>query len=178
MKPRKRLTLMLLIGVLVSAVLTWFAVAMRSLAPVVVMGPYKFRIVAISNRRIQPLGKRLPAEQVWITLELDPSDPNKRVSDLQAYLPRLLQYVELVGPDGSRQKPFWRQPLPSIAWYDSIRKIGRASYLQMSFGFDNTAHWKTATLTAHFDSSNWRMTDPEELTVSGKTLRISPITLP
>ena len=178
MKQRKRLTIALLGSVLVSAVLYGLVVAMRPLAPPVVMGPYKFRVIDVSSQKMLRVTRRVPAEQVWITLEVYPSAPNMRVSDLHAYLPRLLQNVELAGPGGSRQKPFWSQPLPAIAWYDRIRKVGRASYLQMRFGFDNTAHWKAATMTVHFDSSNWRMTDPEELVVSGKTLRISPIPLP
>ncbi len=178
MSPRKRLVIALLVCAAVSAVFIRFTVGRRPLAPPVVVGPYLFRVVAVSNERMRRMDRRLPAEQVWITVQLEPSDPKKQTRSLHAYLPHLFENTELVGPDGSRQKPFWRQEYTSFSPYDKMQHITQFSRLQTCFGFDNTFHWKTATLMTHFDSSKWGTFDADEMTVSGQTLRISPIKLP
>ena len=46
----------------------------------------------------------------------------------------------------------------------------------MSFGFDNTAHWKTATLMVHF-SPKTDIIEEDEWAIAGRTLRIAPVEL-
>ena len=176
MKPRTRLMLVLLVGVPTSAVLYWFAISMRPLAPPAGLGPLVFRVVAVSNRSIESAEQHRPADQVWITLEVDPSNPRYKPKNLHVYLPGLFQNVELIGPDGSRQKPFCSQPLSPQAWYDSVLNIGDVRWHRMSFGFDNTAHWKTGTFTVHF-SPKTDIIEEDEWAVAGRTLRIAPVEL-
>lgn len=177
MKIRKHsLFALLLSGTVITVV--GYRITTRHSSPAVALGPYRFRVVDLSCLNEPSADRHWPKDQLWLTVQVDPSDPHKEVHQLHAYLPRLLQHMELIGPDGSHQKPFASQTPSSISWFDSIRKIGRSSRLQMRFGFDNRAHWKTVTLSAHFDSSQWQMTDPEEMSVSGKTLYLSSIKIP
>ncbi len=178
MTNRNRLIAFILSTLVVAYAIYWFAHMIRPLPAAVAIGPLKFHVIAVSNRVEERVYMRFPAEQVWITVQIDPSDARRSVSSLELYMDTLFANMELVGPDGSRQKQFFHVEQESVAWYDRIRKIGHRSYLQMSFCFDNKAHWKTGTLTAYFDKQlpGQRM-GSDQMAVVGKTLRLGPVVL-
>lgn len=167
-----------LFALLLGGVLYWFVPAIHPLAPPAVVGPLTFYVIEVSNKKVLSYNSVNHAEQIWITVEVDPSNPRVPVGGLRVYLPRLFQETALIGPDGSRQKFFSAHEGEMRTWYDKLRKNGTISYLRMELGFDNKKHWKTAILSTHFlGAYNMWDTNTDALAVAGKTLLLGPIRL-